>query len=131
MMLSAIAGSMTLAGGLTTFERRQRQRDAVRHRESRHDEQQPPERAAEQEQADQEQQMIRADEDVMDPRRQELPDDRERALPCSREVLERGLRAVENRLGEGVAFVHVDERLVVGVVRKERAGDLHRCRRAR
>ena len=77
-------------------------------------------RAAEQQQADQEQQMVRADQDVVNAGRQELPDDGERALTRAGEVLERRTAAVENRLRQRVAFVDVQERLMLRIVRKHR-----------
>ena len=61
-------------------ERRQRQRDAVPDRERRDDQRQAPERAAEEQQADQEQDVVRADQDVLDARRDERPDHRPSAL---------------------------------------------------
>ena len=68
-------------------QRRERQRDAVRDGERGDDERQLAERAAEQQQADQEQQVVGADQDVVDAGGQELPDDRERALARAGEVL--------------------------------------------
>ena len=64
-MLSAIAGSMMLAGGVTRFERRQRQRDAVADRERRDDLRARHQRTAEQQQSDQEQDVIGPDQDVV------------------------------------------------------------------
>ena len=53
------------------IERGERQRDAVSDGERRHDERQLPDRAAEQQQPDEKQQMVRANQDVMNPRRHE------------------------------------------------------------
>ena len=69
-------------------QRRERQRDAVRDGERGDDERELAERAAEQQQPDEEQQVVRTDQDVVDARRQELLDDRERALARAGEVLE-------------------------------------------
>ena len=45
-------------------------------------------------------------------------DDRERALARAGEVLELGAAAVENRLRQRVAFVDVEERLMLRIVRE-------------
>ena len=129
-MLSAIAGSMIRAGGRDDVQRGERQRDAVSDGERRHDERQPPDRAAEQQQPDEKQQMVRADQDVMDARRHEPADDRKDALPGAREVFEARLAAIEDGLRERVALVDVDESLVNRIVRKERCGDGDRSRGA-
>ena len=107
-------------------QRRERQRDAVRDGERRHDHRELADRAAEQQQADEEQQVIGADEDVVDSRGQELLDHRQRALPRAGEVLEARTSGVENRLRQRVAFVHVEEGLVHRIVRKHPGG--HRDR---
>ena len=62
-------------------ERGERQRDRVRERERRHDEEQPLQRPSKQDQTDEKEDVIRPDEDVMDARRQEPPDDLDRSLP--------------------------------------------------
>ena len=77
-----------------------------------------PDRAAEQQQADEKQQVVGADQNVVDAGRQNLRDDGERALPGAGEVLEPRAAAVENRLGQRVAFVDVEERLVLRIVRE-------------
>ena len=87
-MLSAIAGSMMRAGGLTMFSAAS---DSVMlcatvNAVTTSDE--LPERSAEQQQADEEQQVVRADQDVVDARRQERLNDGEGALPRAGEVLE-------------------------------------------
>ena len=81
MMLSAIAGSTIARRRREDVQRRQRQRDAVRDRERGHDRNQLADRPAEQQQADEEQQVIGADQDVMDARRHE-PLARRRSVPC-------------------------------------------------
>ena len=80
-MLSAIAGSMAFAGGITIPQRRQRQRDAVGYGKRGDDQQQLFHRAAEQEQARQEQQVIRTNKDVVDAGRDELLQHRPHTLP--------------------------------------------------
>ena len=62
--------------------------------------------------------MVGADQDVVNAGRQELPDDGEGALPRAGEVLELRAAAVEDRLSQRVAFVDVQERLVVRIVRE-------------
>ena len=89
-MLSAIAGSMMLAGGLTTPSAASDSVMLCANVNAGHDQQQPAERAAQQQQADQEEQMIGTDQDVMHAGRQELAHDRERALARAGEILERG-----------------------------------------
>ena len=99
------------------IERRQRQRDAVRHGESGDDQQQLPQRSAEQKQSDQKQQVVRADQDVVNSGRHELPDDGGHALPRAGKVLECRVIAIENRLRPQIAaFVHIEECLVAGIV---------------
>ena len=97
-MLSAIAGSMMRAGGVTMLSAASDSVmlcatvNAVTMTAScRID-------AAEQQQADEEQQVIRADQDVVDAGRHEPADDGERALPRAGEVLEPCAAAVEDRL---------------------------------
>ena len=102
-------------------QRGERQRDAVRDGERAHDQQQATHRAAEQQQADQKEQMIGADQDVMDAGRNEFLHHRQHALASAREIFELPMMGVENRLrGELFAFVKVDEGLVMRIVRKER-----------
>src|SRR5262252_3397582 len=72
-MLSAIAGSLSRAGGVTMLSAAS---DSVRLW------------ATEKQQAHEKQQVIRANEDVMDPGRNELPDDGRDTLTRPREVLE-------------------------------------------
>ena len=95
-------------------QRLERERDAVRDGERGHDHRELADRTAEQQQADEKQQVIGADQDVMDAGRKEFLDHRQRALPRAREVLEPRAAVVENRL-----------RLVLRVVRKHprRDGD--------
>ena len=117
-MLRAIAGSMIRAGGRDEIQRGERQRDAVGDGERRHDERQPPDRPAEQQQPDQKQQMVRADQDVVNPGGHEPADDGQDALPAAGEVFEPRLAAIENRLRERVAFVDVHECLMNRIVRE-------------
>ena len=70
-MLSAIAGSMIRGGGRDQIQRRERQRDAVSDGKGGDDERQPPDRPAKQQQPDEKQQMVRADQDVMNAGRHE------------------------------------------------------------
>ena len=63
-----------------------------------------PDRPAEQQQPDEKQQMVRADQDVMDSGRHEPADDRENALPRAGEVFEARSAAIEDRLRERVAL---------------------------
>ena len=130
-MLSAIAGSMICAGGVTRFERRQRQRDAVRDGERGDDQRQPPDRAAEQQQSDQEQQMVGPDQDVVDAGRHETCWTTART-PWRRagEIFEPRLAAIEDRLRQRIALVDVDECLVDRIVGKQRGGHGDRSRRA-
>ena len=125
-MLSAIAGSMMRAGGLTMLSAASDSVmlcatvNAVTMTASWRTD------AAEQQQADEEQQVVRADQDVVDAGRQELAHDGERALPRAGEVLEPRAAAVENRLRQRVAFVDVQERLMLRVVRKHHRVDASR-----
>ena len=67
--------------------------------------------------------MIRADEDVMNAGWNEPAHDGHHPLAGTGEVLHSRPPAVENRLrAQRVGFVHVEERLVIGIVRKERGG---------
>ena len=101
-------------------ERRQRQRDAVADRERRHDQREPRQCAAEQQQADQEQDVVGADQDVLDPREHERLDDRPAALHAAGVILG-VVRRVEDRLQlQRRVFVDVDERLVNRIVREQR-----------
>ena len=128
-MLSAIAGSMIRAGGLTMFSAASDSVMLCATVNAVTIDRELPERAAEQQQADQEQQVVGADQDVMDAGRHELADDRQRALARAGEVLERGAAAVENRLRQRLAFVDVQERLMLRIVGKHHRVDLQRARR--
>ena len=103
-MLSAIAGSMTCAGGVTDPERRERQRDAVAEREGGDDQQQPPHGPAEQEQPDDEEDVVGADGDVMDARRGEGLEHRDCPLPRAGVEVEAVSRAVQDLLPDEPSF---------------------------
>ena len=101
-------------------------------RERGDDDRELADRAAEQQQPDQEQQMIRADQDVVDAGRQELLRSTANA-PCRvpAKYSNRGAAAVENRLRQRVAFVDVEEGLMLRIVRKHHRVDRQPARRAR
>jgi hypothetical protein len=89
-------------------------------------------RAAEQQQAEQEQDVVGANQDVLDAGRYERAEHRAHALPRAGVVVERGMPGVEDGLvPQRLAFVDVDERLVRAVVREEHRVDVHapRCLR--
>ena len=123
-MLSAIAGSMSRAGGVTRFSAASDSVMLCATVNDGHDEQQLPHRAAQQQQPDEEEQVIGADQDVMDARGHELPDHSRHALTRACEVLEARMTRVEDHLRrQRVALVDVDERLVHRVVREHHGVD--------
>ncbi len=79
--------------------------------------------ASKQQEPCKEEQMIRSDQDVMNAGGQEFLDDRERALARAGKVVERAASAVEHGLGQPVAFVDVEEGLMLRVVWKQARGD--------
>ena len=87
-MLSAIAGSMMRAGGVTMFSAASDSVMLCAIVNAVTMTREPADAAAEQQQSDQEQQVIRADQDVMHAGRHEPPDDGERALRRAGVVLE-------------------------------------------
>ena len=106
-------------------ERGEGQGDAVRDGERRHHERQLTDGPAQQEQADEEQQVVGSDQDVMHTRGDEALHDRPDALPAAGEILELDPARVEDGLRQRGAFVDVQERLMVRVVREHhrRHGD--------
>ena len=100
MMLSAIAGSMIRAGGLTMLRAASERVRLWATVNDRHDQDELTGGAAEQEQADEEEQMVRPDDDVPDAGGQQPLHDGERALTRAREVLEPAASRVEDRLGQ-------------------------------
>ena len=86
-----------------------------------------PDGPAEQEQPDEKEQMIGADQNVMDAGPHELADQRERALTGAGKVLESGTAAVENGLRpQRVAFIDIEERLMIRIVGEHVRTDRHR-----
>src|SRR4026207_1848839 len=112
-MLRAIAGSTIRAGGATMLSaasesvmlepKGKGEKNAHRRRN----------RSAEQKQSDDEEDVIGADGDVMDSRRRELLEYRERALASAGVEVHRRTRGAQNLLScEDVSFVDVHEGLV-------------------
>ena len=119
--------------GFDDLQGRERQRDAVAEREGRHDCQQSREAAAEEQQADDEEDVVGPDGDVMDARCREGREHSEQALARSgEEVHARAVAAsrISCRIS-CVAFVHVDEGLVIGVVGEEVRARWSACRSSR
>ena len=94
-------------------QRGQRERDAVRHGEGTHDEEQSAHRSAEKQEANKEKDVIRADENVVNVERNEFLHYGEHALPAANEIFEVMVIVVEDRLrGKLVAFVEIHESVV-------------------
>ena len=128
-MLRAIAGSMMRAGGVTMLSAASDSVmlcaivNAVTMTASCRM------RSAEQQQPDQKQQVIRPDQDVVHAGRHEPADDGKGALRRPGVVLEPCAATVEDGLRERLALVHVEECLMVRIVRKEQRVDGHDARR--
>src|SRR5262249_9804877 len=93
-------------GGADDIERRQRQGNAVRKRKRSDDEEQLANSTAEKQQTHEKQQVIGADQDVVNAGRDELADDGGNPLAGSCKILERRPSTVENGLRERFAFIN-------------------------
>jgi hypothetical protein len=86
-----------------------------------HDEGEAGKRATQEQECDQEENVIRADQDVLDPRNDEVADDRPRS--CATRVKHRGLTTrVDDRLArEHTVLIDVHESLMDRILRKDQA----------
>src|SRR5262249_20428846 len=111
-------------GWIDYVECRKRQRDAVRKREARCDLKNLPYRSTEQHQADNEQDVVRTNEDVMNPGDHELLNHRKDALRATDGKFGLAMGAVEDLLpGEISILIETHVRLVPWIVRKQPALD--------
>jgi hypothetical protein len=110
----------------------ERQRHAVADGEGCDDQAEAAERSAEEQQADHEEDVVRADRDVVDACGHERRQHRRGPGPAARVVVHRRTPRVEDGLmAQRAVLVDVDERLVQGVVGKQRRVDCHPRRASR
>src|SRR5437588_12660090 len=98
------------------IQRSQRQWDAVRDSERGDDDHELPEAAAQTQETDEKQNMLRADQNVLNARGKELAHHRQSALPSARKVRDLWMTVVEDRLRQRLSVINIHEGLVCRIV---------------
>ena len=97
---------------------RQRQRHAVREGERGDYHHELPKAAAQKQKTDEKQNMLRADQNVLNARGKELAHHRQCALPSARKVRDLWMTVVEDRLRQRLSVINIHEGLVRRIVRE-------------